>query len=316
MAVLDDYQGVANGYASWTSLPLGSEVRFFRDHVSEEVALVERLAPYEAIVAMRERTAFSRSLLGRLPQLRLLVTTGARNAAIDLRAAQDLGITVSGTGGLPYPTAELTWGLILALARKIAAEDRAVRHGKWQTTVGAGLQGKTLSILGLGRLGSQVARVGAAFGMNVLAWSPHLTAERAQQGGAELVTFEQLLERADVLTLHLVLSESTRGLLGKRELARIKPAALLVNTSRGPLIDEAALVAALASGALAGAGLDVFDVEPLPPAHPLLSLPNTVLTPHLGYVTEETYRIFYQDALADIKAYLGGAPLRVLSAQG
>lgn len=313
VAVLDDYQGVAERYADWASLPRASKVRFYHDHLFAEDALVERLAPFEAVVAMRERTPFEAALLRRLPNLKLLVTTGTRNAAIDSRAARDLGIIVSGTRGLPYPTAELTWGLILGLARKIAQEDRALREGAWQTTVGVGLQGKTLSVLGLGRLGTQVARVGAAFGMHVIAWSPNLTVERARKAGAELVTQRELLQRADVLTIHLVLSETTRGLLGAQELTLLKPTALLVNTSRGPLVDESALAAALRSRALAGAALDVFDVEPLPEVHPLRLAPNTVLTPHLGYVTDETYRIFYADALEAIHGYLAGAPIRALS---
>jgi phosphoglycerate dehydrogenase-like enzyme len=313
LAVLDDYQQVAAGYAAWESLPEGSEVRFFADHSSDERELVERLSGFEAVVAMRERTPFPRSLLASLPQLRLLVTTGARNAAIDLQAAAELGITVSGTGGLAYPTAELTWALILGLARQLAVEDRAVRRGQWQTTVGVGLQGKTLSVLGLGRLGSQVANIGRAFGMHVVAWSPNLTEQRARDGGAELVTREQLFRRADVLSVHLVLSERTRGLVGARELGWLKKSALLVNTSRGPIVDEAALSSALSSGAIAGAGLDVFDSEPLPAGHPFLTLERTLLTPHLGYVTHETYRVFFEQALEDVDAYLAGQPLRVLA---
>lgn len=310
VAVLDDYQAVAERHADWASLPRGSQVRFFHDHLTEEPRLVERLTPFEAIVAMRERTPFPASLLQQLPNLRLLVTTGARNASIDVAAANRLGIQVSGTRGLPYPTAELTWGLILGLSRHIGREDRALRSGEWQTTVGRGLQGKTLSVLGLGRLGTQVARIGSAFGMRVIAWSPHLTEERAREAGAELVSLDELLQRADVLTLHLVLSERTRGLLGARELSLLKPSALLINTSRGPLVEEVALAAALEAGKLGGAGLDVFEVEPLPSGHPLLRAPNTLLTPHLGYVTEETYRIFYADALDDILSFLNGHVLR------
>lgn len=313
IAVLDDYQGVAREHAQWDSLQ-GSEVQFFHDHEHDESRLAARLAAFEVIVAMRERTPFTRSLLQQLPQLRLLVTTGMRNASIDIAAATEFGITVSGTEGLPYPTAELTWGLILALARKIPSEDRALRRGQWQTSLGVGLQGKTLALLGLGRLGSQVARIGAAFGMRVLAWSPNLTRERALAGGAELVAREELFRRADVLSIHLVLSERTLGLVGAGELALLKKSAFLVNTSRGPLVDEGALIAALTRGDFAGAGLDVFEREPLPPSHPFLTLENTVLTPHLGYVTAETYRIFYAHALEDIQAYFAGAPKRVISA--
>jgi len=313
VAILDDYQKVAQQYADWSSLPKGSDVQFFSDHLSSEDALVRRLASFEALVAMRERTPFPRSLLSRLPNLRLLVTTGARNAAIDIAAAAALGITVSGTEGLPYPTAELTWALILALARQVPAEDRALRSGDWQTSVGTGLHGKTLAVLGLGRLGTQVARIGRAFGMRVIAWSPNLTPARAESGGAELVSRDELFRQADVLSIHLVLSERTRALVGARELALLKKSALLINTSRGPIVDERALGAALSSGALGGAGLDVFEIEPLPANHPFLASKNTVLTPHLGYVTAETYRIFYTQALEDIRGYLDGKPLRLIA---
>jgi phosphoglycerate dehydrogenase-like enzyme len=312
VAILDDYQGVALRMADWSRLPAGTEVVVFRDHLAELDAVAARLADFDAVVAMRERTPFPRALLQRLPRLRLLVTTGMRNASIDVAAAAAQGITVCGTQGLPYPTAELTWGLILALVRRIAAEDRATREGAWQTTLGVGLNGKTLGVLGLGTLGSRVARVGAAFEMEVLAWSQNLTAERAAAAGARLVPRDELLARADVVSIHLVLSERTRGLLGARELGLMKPSAYLVNTSRGPIVDEAALLAALQAGRLAGAGLDVFDEEPLPRDHPLRRLPNTVITPHLGYVTEETYRIFFGHALEDVEAFLRGAPVRVL----
>jgi len=315
LAILDDYQQVARGLADWGSLPAGSEVSVFHDHLRDEALVALRLAPFEGIVAMRERTPFPRSLLSRLPELRLLVTTGMRNASIDLQAAAQCGITVSGTDGLSYPTAELTWGLILALARHIPEELHALRQGNWQTTVGVGLSGKALGVLGLGRLGTQVARIGAAFGMQVLAWSPNLTEARASAAGATRVERDELFRRADVLTLHLVLSERSAGLVGRRELGLMKKSALLINTSRGPLVDEAALLDALRTHAIAGAGLDVFDIEPLPSGHPLLELPNALLTPHLGYVTEESYRIFYEHALQDVQAYLAGQPLRVLSPQ-
>jgi phosphoglycerate dehydrogenase-like enzyme len=311
IAILDDYQAVARTMADWTSLP-GSEVQAFGDHLSDERAVAQRLAGFDVVVAMRERTPFSQTLLAQLPRLRLLVTTGMRNAAIDVAAAQARGVVVCGTEGLPYPTAELTWALILALARKIPREDRATRAGAWQTTLGAGLHGKTLGVLGLGRLGSRVARIGAAFGMEIVAWSQNLTAERAEQAGARLVSLDALLRQADVLTIHLVLGARTRGLLGAPELGLMKRTAYLVNTSRGPIVDESALIRTLSAGAIAGAGLDVFDEEPLPSGHPLLLLPNTVLTPHLGYVTTETYRIFYGQALEDIHAYLRGAPVRVV----
>ncbi len=314
VAVLDDYQNVARDMAVWNSLPADVSVDFFRDHLSAEDDVARRLKPYEVVVAMRERTPFPRTLLERLPNLRLLVTTGMRNASIDVGAAADLGVTVSGTDGLPYPTAELTWALILALARKVPTEDAETRAGEWQVTMGEGLQGKTLGVIGLGRLGSQVARIGRAFGMNLVAWSQNLTAERAAELGAELVPKDELLSESDFVTIHLVLSDRTRGLLGERELSLMTRSAYLVNTSRGPIVDESALIRALESGAIAGAGLDVFDVEPLPLDHKLRSLPNTVLTPHMGYVTAETYRIFYGDAVEDIAAFLDGRPVRVLSA--
>ena len=314
VAILDDYQSVALDMADWDSLPDDVSVDVFEDHLSVEDDIAARLALYDIVVAMRERTPFQRSLLERLPSLRLLVTTGMRNASIDVAAASDNGVIVCGTDGVPYPTAELTWGLILALFRKIPAEDRATRDGRWQVTMGEGLHGKTLGLLGLGRLGSQVATVGAAFGMNLIAWSQNLTAEMAAEFGATHVTKSELLSRSDVVTIHLVLSGRTRGLIRADDLALMKPSAYLVNTSRGPIVDETALIDALKAGSIAGAGLDVFDIEPLPADHPLRSLPNTVLTPHMGYVTAETYRVFYGDAVENIKSYLNGNPVRVISA--
>jgi phosphoglycerate dehydrogenase-like enzyme len=312
VALLDDYQGVALGMADWKSLPKGTDVVAFPDHLDDEGDLAARLADFDIVMAMRERTPFTRALLGRLPKLRLLITAGMRNASIDMKAAAERGIIVCGTAGLPYPTAELAWGLILALMRRIPAEDRAVRDGRWQTTVGLGLNGKTLGVLGLGTLGSRAARVGGAFEMQVLAWSANLTAERAAEVGATLVSKDELLARSDIVSIHLVLGERTRGLIGARELGLMKRTAYLVNTSRGPIVDEAALVRALRDGTIAGAGLDVFDTEPLPKDHPFRSLPNTVIAPHLGYVTEETYRIFYGQAVEDIQAFLRGEPVRVL----
>jgi len=312
VAILDDYQRVALRMTDWGSLPAGAGVTVFDDHLADLDAVAARLRDFEVVVAMRERTPFPRALLERLPRLKLLVTTGMRNASIDVQAAADRGVVVCGTAGLPYPTAELTWALILALARRVPTEDRATREGRWQVSVGVGLNGKTLGVLGLGTLGSRVARVGKAFEMTVLAWSQNLTAERAAEVGATLVGKDELLARADVVTIHLVLGARTRGLLGSRELALMKPSAYLVNTSRGPIVEEAALVAALRQGTLAGAGLDVFDEEPLPLDHPFRHLPNIVITPHLGYVTEEGYRIFYSHALEDVQAYLRGDPVRVL----
>ena len=311
IAVLDDYQRVAAGLADWERLS-PHEVAFLHEPLADEDAVVGALAGFDVVCAMRERTPFPGGVLDRLPRLRLLVTTGMRNAAIDMEAAAARGVTVCGTEVLTHPTAELTWALILALARHVPAEDRALREGSWQTTVGTPLRGRTLSVLGLGRLGSAVAAVGAAFGMRVAAWSANLTRERAKAAGAELVERDELFAQADVLTVHLVLSERTRGLVGERELGLMKPTALLVNTSRGPIVDEGALVDALRSGTIAGAGLDVYDREPLPHDHPLLGLPNTVLTPHLGYVTEDGYRVFYGQTVEDVEAWLAGAPVRVL----
>ena len=309
VAVLDDYQGVALDMADWDSLPADAEVRVFSDHLDDVEAVAERLREFEVVVAMRERTPFPRELLERLPRLELLVTTGSRNAAIDVEAARELGAIVCGTGSLGYATAELTWGLILALARQIPREDRAVREGGWQVSLGRGLRGRTLGVLGLGNLGTRVAAIGAAFGMEIAAWSSNLTAERAREAGASLAAKEELLARSDVVTIHLKLSERTRGLIGAPELEAMRSTAYLVNTSRGPIVDEDALVAALEAGTIAGAGLDTFDREPLPPDHPLRRLPNTVLTPHMGYVIEEGYRGYYGDAVEDIAAFLAGSPI-------
>jgi phosphoglycerate dehydrogenase-like enzyme len=317
IAVLDDYQGVALEMANWSALPADCQVQVFRDHLTDLAALAERLSHFEVVTCMRERTPFRRDLLERLPNLRLLVTTGMRNAAIDLAAATDLGILVCGTSGGPdSPPAELTWGLILALLRHIPREDAATRAGHWGVSVGLCLEGKVLGILGLGRLGTRVARVGVAFDMSVLAWSQNLTAERATQCGATLVSKDELFARSDILSIHVQLSARTRGLVGARELRSMKSTAYLINTARGPIVDEAALVQALQTRTIAGAGLDVFDQEPLPPGHPLTLLDNTLLVPHIGYVTREQYQVRYRDTVADVAAYLRGEPLRVLNPEG
>jgi len=313
VAILDDYQHVALQMTDWSVLPADVEVRVFSDHLTNQGALAERLKDFEVVMAMRERTPFPRSLLERLPTLRLLTTTGMRNAAIDLQAATDCGVVVCGTGGVLSPTAELTWGLILALLRHIPREDQATRTGQWQVSMGIGLHGKVLGVIGLGNLGSQVATVGKAFQMSVLAWSQNLTAERAAQVGATLVSKDELLSESDIVTIHLVLSQRTSGLLGARELALMKPTSYLVNTSRGPIVNEHALVAALQKKTIAGAALDVFDEEPLPLDHPLRRLENTVITPHVGYVTIETYRIFFDQTVENIRAFLNGAPVRVIN---
>jgi phosphoglycerate dehydrogenase-like enzyme len=290
-----------------------ADVTAYADHLDDEDALVARLADAEVIVAMRERTPFQRSLIERLPKLRLLVTTGARNASIDVQAAADAGVTVCGTGGLAHPTAELTWALILAMLRRIPKEEQGILSGRWQVDLGEDAHGKTLGVLGLGRLGSRVAAVGQAFGMPVLAWSQNLTRERTDELGVELATSkEDLLRRSDIVTIHLVLSGRTRGLIGADDLKQMKPSAYLVNTSRGPIVDEAALVEALRDRTIAGAALDVFDQEPLAAGHPFRDLDNVVLTPHVGYVSKENYRIFYGDAVEDIFAFLEGTPVRVI----
>ena len=312
VAVLDDYQQAALTSADWSPLAGRADVTVFTGHVADPAALAARLAPFEVIVAMRERTPFPADLLRQLPALKLLVTTGMANAAIDLAAARDRGVVVCGTGGSAASTAELTWALLLALVRSVPAEDARIRSGGWQHTVGHELAGRTIGLLGLGRIGERVAGYARAFGMEVIAWSQHLTAERARGCGAELVSKPDLFARAGVVSIHVRLSERTAGLVGAAELALLGPGGYLVNTSRGPIVDEAALIAALRDGVIAGAALDVYDVEPLPAGHPLRSLPNSVLTPHLGYVSTEGYAVFYGEAVADIVAWLDGSPVRVL----
>ena len=313
LAILDDYQGVAEQLADWSQLPPGTELHVFREHEANEDRLVERLRDFQIVMGMRERTPFPRSVLSRLPELRLLITTGGRNASFDLKAATDLGIVVCGTRGQGEGPTELTWGIIIGLLRKIHQEDRLTREGHWQTSVGISLKGKNLGLLGLGHIGSLVARVGNAFDMNVIAWSQNLTAQRAAECQATLVDKDTLFRDSDVLSVHLQLSERTRGLVGAREIGLMKPSAYLINISRGPIVDEAALIAALEQGTIAGAGLDVFDVEPLPRDHPFLRLENTLLVPHLGYVTDVGYQAFYTGVLEDIRAYSSGEPVRCIN---
>ena len=314
IVVLDDYQRVARTYGPFDSLP-DAEVEALHEHIADLDELAWALRGAEVVVAMRERTPFRSELFAKAPDLRLLVTTGMANASIDLAAAGAHGVTVCGTGSGPGAnTTELTWALILACRRRVVTEDRALREGRWQTTIGTDLAGSTLGVLGLGRLGTQVARIGQAFGMRVIAWSRHLTAERAEAAGATLVSKDELFATSDVVTVHLKLSERTIGLVGAAELAAMKPSAILVNTSRGPIVDAGALVTALTAGSIAGAGLDVYDVEPLPAGNPLRGAPNTVLLPHLGYVTDATYRVWYEQIVEDIAAWRAGAPVRVLTA--
>ena len=326
VAILDDYQQVSLASADWSPVRSLGQIDVFAQHIARTEALVSALEPYDVVVAMRERTYFDADRLGQLPRLRLLVTTGMGNASIDLSAAAARGVTVCGTGGIGSATAELTWGLILALLRHIPDEDRRLKlagraggaalgvGGSWQQTVGVGLEGKRLGLVGLGNQGRRVARIGRAFGMQVAAWSQNLDAGVAAEEQVEAVSKEALFSSSDVVSVHYKLSSRSESIVGAAELALMKPSAYLVNTSRGPLVDSAALVAALRSGTIAGAALDVYDVEPLPLSSPLRSVPNVVLTPHLGYVTEETYRVFYGDAAEDIVAFSKGAPVRVLPA--
>ena len=313
VAILDDYQGVAAGLADWSQLPKDTEVQFFQDHLSNEDRLVDRLKDFHVVMGMRERTPFPRSLLSRLPELRLLVTTGARNASFDVDAAAELGIVVCGSGGAGEGPTELAWGLIIGLLRHIPQEDQRTRQGKWGTEIGVGLKGKTLGLLGLGHIGSLMAKVGNAFDMSVIAWSQNLTVERAGECGATLVDKDALFQESDIVSIHVRLSERTRGLVGAEEMALMKATAYLVNISRGPIVDEAALVDALQRRAIAGAALDTFDVEPLPAGHPFLTLSNTILAPHNGYVTEESFRAMYSGVVEDIRAFTSGEPIRVIN---
>ena len=275
--------------------------------------MVARLKEFQVVMGMRERTPFPRSLLTRLPELRLLITTGARNASFDVEAATEFGIVVSSTGGAGEGPTELTWGLIIGLLRHIPQEDQRTRQGKWGTEIGVGLKGKTLGLLGLGHIGSLMAQVGNAFDMNLIAWSQNLTRQRAAECRATMVDKQALFREADIVSVHVRLSDRTEGLVGAEEIRLMKPTAYLVNISRGPIVDEAALIDALKCGAIAGAALDTFDVEPLPPDHPLLSLSNTILAPHNGYVTEESYRAFYTGVVEDIQAFASGEPIRVIN---
>ncbi|WP_249010461.1 D-2-hydroxyacid dehydrogenase family protein [Conexibacter sp. DBS9H8] len=336
IAVLDDYQGLARAMADWDRL--AATVDFFGDPIPAE-SLAATLAPYEVIVLMRERTALSADTLAQLPRLTLVVSTGMRNASLDVAHLQRRGIPVSGTGvagpgrtgpggpgagpgegpgseagGGVSSTVELAWALILALTKHVTSEDRALRAGHWQTALAGGLGGRTLGLLGLGRLGAEMVAPARAFGMEVIAWSAHLDPARAHRLGATPVSADELYSRADVLSIHLVLSQRTRHLIGAPELARMRPSAVLINTSRAGIVDTDALVAALEAGEIAGAGLDVYDQEPLGADDPILTAPNTVLTPHLGYATEATLREMYEQVVEDIAAYLSGAPIRLIEA--
>jgi phosphoglycerate dehydrogenase-like enzyme len=319
VAVLDDYQRRASSFADWAALGPGVDVVFFHERI-DPAALADTLADFDVLVLMRERSAFDRPVLERLPRLRLVVTTGLRNAAVDDAWLREAGVVYCGTGrpdggptaGVPS-TAEVAWALILAVCKRVPVEDRAMRAGNWQLDLPVNLAGGTLGLAGLGHLGSAMVGPARAFGMDVIAWSEHLTDERAAAVGARRVTKSELLSAADVLSIHLVLSDRTRGLFQAADLAMMKPTAVLINTSRGPIVNENALLAALRDGTIAGAGLDVYDTEPLPPGHPLTTLDNVVLLPHLGYVSEAGFRDMYGQVVDDIAAFLAGSPIRTIS---
>jgi phosphoglycerate dehydrogenase-like enzyme len=321
LSILDDYQGVALAMADWSAVKgRGVEIAVERHPFADEDAVVRALADSEIVAAMRERTAFPKQVVDRLPKLKLLITTGMRNASFDMGALKERGVTVCGTGGpIGAPggggnedTAELAWGLILGAAWRIAEDHQMMRQGGWQTRIGHRIAGKTIGLLGLGRLGSAVARVGLAFKMKAIAWSQNLTAEKAAEQGVERVEKDELFRRSDVLSVHLVLSARSRGLVGQREIGLMKPSAILVNTSRGPIVDTDAVIAALTAGRLAYAGFDVYDQEPLPINHPLRRAPNVILTPHIGYVTDENYHSSYPQIVEDVLGFLDGKPVRVI----
>jgi phosphoglycerate dehydrogenase-like enzyme len=313
IAVIDDWQDVARNVVDWTLLDDIAKVNFIHDYPADNETLAQRLGAFEVICVMRERTRFDADLLGRLPNLKLLVTGGMRNAALDFKAAAALGIQVCGTDSYKHAAPELTWALIMAATRNLVVEANALRAGVWQQSLGGDLHGKTLAILGLGSIGQRVAQFGQVFGMRVIAWSENLTAERAAEFGVTYVSKQELFEQADVLSVHLVLSDRSRGLVDAEALGWMKPTALLVNTARGPIVDEAALIKALQKQRLGGAALDVFDVEPLPPHHPFRTLENVLATPHIGYVSQQNYHLFFAQMIEDIRAWSAGEPVRLLT---
>jgi D-3-phosphoglycerate dehydrogenase len=313
-AILDDYQNVAMKFADWSSITKDVDVQVFKKHLGGPEAVIKTLQGFAIINMMRERTPFPRQVIEALPDLKLLITTGARNNSIDLKACAERGVTVCGTGAVGSPTTGIAFGLMLELTRHIGYENARMKAGAaLQSTVGKDLSGLTLGIVGLGKLGCASASVGTAFGMKPIAWSPNLTPERAAEGGAEFVSKDELFARADIVTIHLVLSNRSRGLIGAADLGRMKKSAYLINTSRGPIVEEKALIAALNSNAIAGAGLDVFDTEPLPLDHPFRTMDNVAITPHLGYVSEQNYARYYADIVEDIRGWLDGRPVRVIS---
>ena len=313
-AVLDDYQSVALSFADWSKVSGDIDIKVFNEHLGGADQVIAALKDFAIVCAMRERTAFPRAVIDALPELKLLVTTGMRNASIDLEAAKDNGIVVCGTPAVGNATAAIATGLMLELARHIGYENMRLKSGAlWQSTIGLDLEGLTLALLGLGKLGSRMAEIGRAFKMHVIAWSQNLTPEKCREAGVEYVGGDELFQRADFLSIHLQLSPRTRGLIGARQIALMKRSSYLINTSRGPIVDEAALLAALRDKRIAGAGLDVFDVEPLPLDHPLRKLDNVVITPHLGYVAAQNYRAFFGGMVDDIRGFLDGKPARVLT---
>jgi phosphoglycerate dehydrogenase-like enzyme len=313
-AILDDYQNVAHKIADWSKVKGDVAIKIFNEHLGGPANVIAALKDFAIVVAMRERTGFPRRVIEALPNLKLLITTGMRNASIDIEAAKARGVAVCGTGSFGSPTSAIAVGLMLELTRHIGYENARMHAGAtWQTTIGPDLEGMTLGVLGLGKLGTRTANIAKAFGMKVIAWSQNLTAEKCREAGVGCVSKEELFRQSDFITIHVVLSQRTRGLIGAEELGLMKPSAYLINTSRGPIVDEAALLAALREKHIAGAGLDVFDSEPLPTDHPLRKLDNVVLTPHLGYVSEQNYRHYFAGVAEDIRAFLDGKPLRVLT---
>lgn len=313
IAIIDDFQHVAAKMGDWQRLRPRAETTVFTDNVTGE-ALVARLAPFDVVMVIRERTKFPREVIDRLPNLKLLITAGMRNLGIDMEAAKARGVIVCGTDTGSSPTAELAFGMLLSLSRNMVAEEASLRAGTWQTQrLGFGVKGLTLGIVGLGRLGAMMGSYGRAFGMNVIAWSQNLTADKAAAAGARRVEKAELFQQADFVSVHLILSQRSRGIVGAAEIAQMKPGAFLINTSRAGLIDEPALIAALKAGRIAGAALDVYEQEPLPTGAPILSAPNTLLTPHLGYATRETYQIYFPQAVEDVEAWLAGKPVRVIA---
>ncbi len=313
-AILDDYQNVAMRFADWSPIAKDVEIKVFTEPFRSRDEAIKALQGFAVIVGMRERTPFPRAVIEALPNLKLLITTGAKNNAFDIKAATERGVTVCGTGGFGSPTTGIAFGLMLELTRRIGFENARLKAGApWQVTIGQDLEGLTLGVLGLGKLGQRVAAVGKAFGMKTIAWSQNLTPEKAQAGGAAYVSKEELFSTADIITIHLVLSERSRGLVGATDLNHMKKTAYLINTSRGPIIDEKALIAALQGKQIAGAGLDVFDVEPLPLDHPYRKMDNVVITPHLGYVSTQNYARYFPDIVQNIRNWLDGKPERVIS---